>query len=579
MTSKTILFFFLLCMEFGLSAQTYISHVTLADVEKQKYIPDQTVVITNKIISKIQSSGSITIPDNAIVIDGSGKYLIPGLIDAHVHFSQTGGLYTRPDAIDLRKVKPYQDEIKWSHDHMEEVLRRYLRNGITSVIDVGTTPNFQKQRGLFKDAIFAPDIFMSGPLLTTYEPDAFKNLSDDNPFNLVTSIEEAREMVRKQLVFHPDFIKIWYIVGMDTSDLEVSAQNYLPIVKAIIEEAHKNNVHVAVHATELLTAKLSVENGCDFLVHSIDDKLLPDDFIQLLKKKNTILCPTLTVHDGYVKTFGQRLALTDYELSNGDPFQIGSLLDLQHLGDTTLVKNYKAYINSPREIASAQKVNTTMAANLKKLTDAGVVIVTGTDAGNIGTLHASSYLAELMAMQSSGMNNWQILQASTINGAKVLGREKEFGSISEGKKANLVLLDADPVADLENTTKIYRVINKGVVIDPDTLIQETPTALAQRQLNGYNFRNIEAFLEPYADDVEVYNFPDKLLFQGKEEMRKAYATRFENASDVHCELLNRIVHGNMVIDKERIQEGGKKRDAIAMFQIAGDKIQKVYFIR
>ena len=579
MTPKILLLFIGLFTSIGLHSQTYITHVTIVDVEKQRLVENQTVVITNDIITKVQAAANVDVPTNVVVIDGTGKFLIPGLIDAHVHFSQTGGLYTRPDAIDLRKVKAYQDEIKWSHDHMEEVLRRYLRNGISSVIDVGTTPYFQKQRGLFKDATFAPDIYMSGPLLTTYEPAEFKNLNDDNPFNLVTSIEGAREMVRKQLVFHPDFIKIWYNVGTDTSDIEVSARNYLPIVKAIIEEAHKNNVNVAVHATELFTARLAVENGCDYLVHSIDDTVLPDDFVQLLKKKKTVLCPTLTVHDGYVKTFGQRLALTDYELRNGDPFQIGSLLDLQHLTDTTLVKNYKAYANSQQEMASSQKVNTTMSKNLKKLSDAGVIIATGTDAGNIGTLHASSYLAELLAMQSSGMTNWQILQASTINGAKVLGREKEFGSIAEGKKANLVLLNADPVANLQNITKISRVINKGVVIDPDTLLQDTPIALAQRQLNGYNFRNIEAFLEPYAEDVEVFVLPDKLLFKGKEEMRKAYSTRFDNTPDLHFELMNRIVQGNMVIDKERIQEGGKKREAVAMFQVEGNKIKKVYFIR
>jgi imidazolonepropionase-like amidohydrolase len=563
----------------ALPAQTYITHVTIADVEKLKFVPNQTVIINDDIISQVEPSANIEIPSNALVIDGSGKFLIPGLTDAHVHFSQTGGLYTRPDAMDLQKVKPYRDEINWSHEHMEEVLRHYLRNGITSVIDIGTTPNFQKQRVLFKDATYSPDIYMSGPLLTTYEPDVFKKFNDDNPFNLVTSIEGAREMVRKQLAYHPDFIKIWYIVGMDTSDLEVSAQNYLPIIKAIIDEAHNNNIRIAIHATELLTARLSVENGCDYLVHSIDDKLLPDDFIQLLKKKNTILCPTLNVHDGYVKTFGHRLQFSKYELRNGDPFHIGSLLDLQHLRDSTLVTNYKAYANSAQEIASSNQTNATMSANLKKLTDAGITIATGTDAGNIGTLHAASYFAELKTMQSSGMTNWQILQASTLNGAKVLGKETEFGSINKGKIANLVLLNADPVDDLENITKIYRVINKGVVIDPDTLIRDTPIALAQRQLNGYNFRNIDAFLEPYADDVEIVIFPDKPLYKGKEEMREAYSTMFKNTPDLHCELLNRIVHGNMVIDKERIQEGGRKREAVVIFQVAGDKIQKVYFIK
>lgn len=579
MTFKPTFFFFFLCMEFGLYAQTFITHVTIADVEKQKFVTDQTVVIINDIISKVEPAANIEVPENAVVINANGKYLIPGLIDAHVHFSQTGGLYTRPDAIDLRTIKPYQDEINWSHIHLEEVLRRYLQNGITSVIDAGTTPNFLKQRETFKDAAFAPTIFMAGPLITTYQPPEFNNLGDDNPFNLASYPEDARKLVQQQLAYHPDIIKIWYIVGVETIDIQASALNYLPIVKAIIEEAHAAGMKVAVHATQLIAARLAVENGCDYLVHSIDDQLLPEDFIQLLKKNNTILCPTLIVHNGYVNTFGQHLDLSAHELRTADPFQAASLLDLKHLPDTTLVKNYREYANTTTTIANTKAVNANMLANLKRLSDAGIIIATGTDAGNIGTLHAASYLPELKAMQSSGMTNWQILEASTINGAKVLGREKEFGSITEGKKANLVLLDADPIADLGNVTKIYRVINKGVVIDPDTLIRDTPTTLAQRQLNGYNFRNLEAFLEPYADDVEVYIFPDTLLYKGKEEMRKAYSGRFENTPDLHCELMDRIVQGNMVIDKERIQEGGKIREAIAKFQVEGDKIQKVYFIR
>ena len=215
---------------------------------------------------------------------------------------------------------------------------------------------------------------------------------------------------------------------------------------------------------------------------------------------------------------------------------------------------------------------------LKKLADAGVLIATGTDAGNIGTLHASSYLSELKAMKNSGMSNWQILQASTINGAKILDKENEFGTIAIGKKANLILLNANPVENIENITTINKVINKGTVIDPDTLIKESPSALAQRQLNAYNFRNINAFLEPYAEDVEIYMYPNKLLYKGKDTMRKEYSKMFENIPNLHCELKERIVQGNIVIDKERVQFGDKIIEAVAIYHIEDKKIKKVYFI-
>ena len=182
-------------------------------------------------------------------------------------------------------------------------------------------------------------------------------------------------------------------------------------------------------------------------------------------------------------------------------------------------------------------------------------------------------------MQKSGMSNWKIIQASTINGAKILNKENEFGTIKVGKKANLILLNANPVDSLENFTKIDRVINRGVVINPETLIEETPTALAQRQLNAYNFRNIDAFLEPYADDVELYEYPDKLISKGKEGMRKNYSKMFDNTPNLHCELVGRIVQGNIVMDKERVQVGDKIREAVVIYHIEKNKIKKVYFVR
>jgi imidazolonepropionase-like amidohydrolase len=562
---------------FSLFAQTYITNVTVADVEKQKLIADRTVVINNGLITAIQSSKT-KIPTDAAVIDGTGKFLYPGLTDAHIHFFQNGGLYARPDAINLTSKTPFSQELELGHQTMEDKLKRYLQNGITNVIDVGASYSYLKQRETFKDKADVPSIYMTGPLLTTYEPTIYENLKEEAPFSLVKTIDDGIKMVQQQLPYRPDFIKIWYIAGADGLAREESARKNQPIIKAIIDEAHKQKLKVAVHATERITAQLAVQSGADFLVHSVDDELVKDDFVQLLKKNKTVLCPTLQVTAGYRNTFGQKLKIDTHELLRANPFQLGTLLDLRHLPDTALINKYRKGVNSPEQIALVKEANDISSQNLKKLSDAGVLIATGTDAGNIGTLHASSYLKELIAMKDAGMSNWQIIQASTINGAKVLNREREFGSITTGKKANLILLNANPVDSLINLTKIYRVINKGVVYNPDTLIAETPAALAQRQLNAYNFRNIEAFLEPYADDVEIYNFPDKLVGKGKDAMRKNYTSFFETTPNLHCELVGRIVRGNVVIDQERVQAGDKIFEAIAIYHIENNKIKKVYFI-
>ncbi|WP_034059149.1 amidohydrolase family protein [Lacinutrix jangbogonensis] len=579
MTTKTFFSFLSLLSFFSVFSQTYITNVTITDVENHKLIPNQTVVITNDLITTIEPTKRVKVPKNATVIDGTEKYLVPGLTDAHIHFFQNGGLYTRPDVIDLRKDKSYTQEIALAKENMENKLRRYLQNGITSVIDVGANYHFLKQREDFTDKAFSPTIFITGPLLTTFEPEVYKNLGNDEPFTLTKTIKDGINGVKKQLEYKPDFIKIWYIAGADGLSIEESALKNLPIVKAIIDEAHINNLKVAVHATQRITAQLAIENGADYLVHSVDDEIINDDFVKLLKNNNTILCPTLIVHDGYVNTFGQKTEMSNYELLKADPYQLGSLLDLKHLPNTLLINNYKKGSNSNESIARLNKANSISRANLKILSDAGVLIATGTDAGNIGTLHASSYLAELQAMKKSGMSNWQILTASTINGAKILDKENEFGSVSVGKKANLILVNDNPVNNLENLTKIDLVINKGVVFNPKNLLKDTPVDLAQRQLNAYNFRNLEAFLEPYAEDVEVYSYPEKLLYKGKETMRKQYSSMFENTPNLHCELKERIVQGNIVIDKERVQFGNKIIEAVAIYHIENNKIKKVYFIQ
>lgn len=558
----------------GFSQKIYISNVTLLDVEKQKLVPAATVIITGNTITSIETKSKNPIPAGATVIDGTGKFLMPGMTDSHIHFSQSGGLYTRPDAINLKKYMPYEKDIDWGHANMSDHLKRYLQNGITSVIDVGSTTSYLQQRNDFKDKTYSPSIYMTGPLITSFEPDAFKKLGPDEPFYLVSTEEEGRKMVQQELPYHPDFIKIWYI-ALGT-DKEAAARKFLPTAKAIIDEAHKNNLKVAVHATERITAQLAVEAGCDYLVHSVDDEIIQADFIKLLKSKNIILCPTLTVYGGYRNTFGQTISFSTYDLRHANPTQLGSLCDTKHLPEQKMLDGYKN--NVLKNMARNARQDSVCMVNLKKLVDAGVRIAAGTDAGNIGTLHATSYFNELKAMKASGLSNWQVLQSATINPAYILNKEKETGSIAVGKKADLLLLNANPVDNIDNLQQIDIVINKGNLIKPDTLIKETALALVQRQLNAYNLRNLDAFLEPYADDVEIYQFPDKLLSKGKEQMRKDYAF-LDKVPDLHCEIKERIIQSNTIIDKEIVTGfGGKPIEATAIYKVENDKIKKVYFI-
>lgn len=113
-----------------------------------------------------------------------------------------------------------------------------------------------------------------------------------------------------------------------------------------------------------------------------------------------------------------------------------------------------------------------------------------------------------------------------------------------------------------------------------TSVTETsPRVLAQEQLEAYNKRDIDAFLKPYAKDVKVYTFPNKLEYEGIERMREQYALKFETTKDLHCKIISRIVKGNVVIDEEQVTANGTTYMAVAIYEIANKKISTVRFVR
>lgn len=552
-------------------ASLCITHASLIDVATSKVLTDQTIIIENGRILATGPSKKVKAPAGATVIDATGRYVMPGMTDAHIHFFQTGGLYTRPDALDLRAVYSYEKDQQWAKEHLSDMMARYLACGITTVADVGGPfSNFAIRDKVNADPL-ATNAWVTGPLVSTYLP---ANLDKkDPPIVKVTTPEEARELVRKQLPYKPDFIKIWYIVvpGMP-------AESTLHIVKATIEESHAHGLKVAVHATEYETAKLAVTAGADILVHSVDDEVLDTEMLQLLKNKQTVYIPTLTVMHGYKRAFTQQFDFPAHDLAYGDPFMLGTLTDLQHIDKTVAGFEYKT-MRTRHHLSS--KEDTVMRMNLKLAQQAGVNVVAGTDAGNIGTLHASSFFTELQAMQQAGLSNWEIIRSATINAAKGFGKDKDYGSIEKGKIADLLLLTKDPVQDLSALADIQTVIHRGVQIQPKELLAPTPVVLVQEQVNAYNARNIEAFLAPYTDSIAIYDQASgKLLMQGKEQMRKRYAGIFEKATELHCQVVNRIVMGNTIIDHERITGMGENPiEAVAVYTVANGKIVKVSFIR
>ena len=557
---------FCLLLFFSMPAysQICITHVNLVNVITNKTEADQTIIIEHDRIVATGPSRRVKIPANATVIDATGKYIMPGMTDAHIHFFQTGGLYTRPDGLNLNAYYPYEKDQQYAKDHLNDLMSRYLAAGITTIIDVGgPLSNYA-----IRDKADMITTWVTGPLISTYQP---PNLDKkDPPIIKVTTPEEARELVRKQLPYKPDFIKIWYIVRPNES-----AESTLPIIQAAIDESHTHGLKVAVHATEYETAKLAVTAGADILVHSVDDKVLDKDMLQLLKNKKVVYIPTLIVSANYRRTFSQQFNFSAHDFAYADPLMLGTLMDLQHLSNPPV--DYKA-MRTKFTIPSAK--DSMMLVNLKLAQDAGVLVVSGTDAGNIATLHASSFYTELLTMQQAGLNNWEIIRSATINAAIGFGKDKDYGSIEKGKIADLILLSKDPVKDISALADIDTVIQHGRVLDPVALLAVTPEILAQQQLNAYNAHDIDAFLAPYSDSAEMYDqVTGKLIMRGKAEMRKRYSDMFRKYPEVHCQLMNRMVIGNKVIDQERIT--GTKAVAVAgaVYVVENGKIVKVYFIQ
>jgi cytosine/adenosine deaminase-related metal-dependent hydrolase len=136
---------------------------TLINPGASQIVRDATIVIDGDKIAAAGDAKTISAPKDARTIDCKGKFILPGYIDTHVHFFQSGDLFTRPDGADLNSVRPYKDEVAWVKSHLNDVFARYLRSGITSVVDVGGPFwNFEVRKAANATAK-APRVAVAGP--------------------------------------------------------------------------------------------------------------------------------------------------------------------------------------------------------------------------------------------------------------------------------------------------------------------------------------------------------------------------------------------------------------------------------
>ncbi len=439
---------------------------TLINPMTEVVLPGAHVLIDNNRVVGFGDELTFDVPKGARRIDCKGKFILPGYIDTHVHFFQSGDLFTRPDAADLTSVRPYKDEVAWMKSHVNDVFARYLRCGITSVVDVGGPFwNFEVRKTANATAK-APRVAVAGPLISSVSREKLD--LGDPPIVKIDNPDQAREFVGKLAAQNPDLVKIWYIVDKDHP-----VDAFRPIVRATVDESHGHKIRVAVHATELETARAAVEEGADILVHSVIDKAVDDAFVKLLEDHGTILCPTLVVFERYGRTFSHQLNLTREEKAWGNPEVIASL-DVTKIPADKLPDRIKtALADSNAVLDRIKKTYAVALPNLKTLEDAGITIAAGTDAGNIGTIHGPALFREFQLMKEAGLTNMQILQAATVNAAKLFGGDTgaHIGKIDNGYIADMVILKSNPVDDIANASDIDTVIKNGVVYPADSILR------------------------------------------------------------------------------------------------------------
>jgi imidazolonepropionase-like amidohydrolase len=412
-------------------------------------IADAAVVVRDGRIVCAASRTECRVPDGARVVDVRGAWIVPGLIDAHVHYSQTGWVDGRPDALDVRDELPYDSTVFALKRSPERFHRAWLCSGVTSVFDVGgyfwTYDLARATRG----ATDAPRVVAAGPLLSTI--DHWVDLPAIQQFTYMRDDSMVTAAVRAQSAAGAEAVKVWYINLPDTI-----RAGKRPLLQLAGTEAARAGLPLIVHATELHAAKEALAAGAKVLVHSVESDTVDAEFIELARRNGTVLIPTLTVMEGYADVFLGRSPAPRYPLECVDPITRAKL-------ERVIPESRRSRAISYFQSGALERERAIMEENVRRLHAAGIPIAMGTDAGNPGTAHGPSVYREMEALRGAGLSPDEVLASSTIVAARAMGLADETGSLEAGKRADLVVLGADPLSDVANFRSVRLVMRNGAL--------------------------------------------------------------------------------------------------------------------
>ena len=436
--------------------QVIIRGGTLVDVRDGSLMPDAVIVLEGDRIVSVSSGGPL--PPGGTVIDASGKYILPGLIDLHVHYKDW--------AVEL-----------------------YLNHGVTTVVDLGSMHEWMKaqKEGIQSGLIPGPRLFHSPNI---FEGPPADGTSFTKPFvHTVEDPEEAMFALRQYVTVNVDAVKVYAALSDE-------------VLRALVREANRANIPVIGHFRDVRIAAAVGAHGIEHtgaVASTVVDRPAYEaavqrakeeamktgrtnvavsssafvdwakvpEVMQLMVKSNLYLNPTFAqqMHSQRaVREKGFHYEDFDLLLNNWDlryiPLQ-WKLADLKEFQEVGLwnwrdLTQYELDLHD-QSYENAQRL-------VKAFVDAGGKLYAGTDCANMCTPGLGTH-QELELLVDAGVSPLQALQAATINSAELMRMGDRLGTIEVGKVGDVVVLDANPLEDIRNTRKIYKVISRGQVLD------------------------------------------------------------------------------------------------------------------
>ncbi len=451
----------------GGAQTTALVGATVIDGTGGPEIPQGVVLVEGDRLTCVGSAADCPIPRNAVRVDVSGHYITPGLVDAHVHFSQTGWIDGRPDGLSAPDLYPYLETSLYNRDHPERWYRSYLCSGITAVYDVGGHPWTAALPAAAENDPDAVHVRAAGPLITHATRTALQASDELYTFLPMDTPEEVSSSVRKLVEMGSTAAKVWYLRPPTDRRDELDAR-----LMQVGAEARAAGLDLIVHATSLREAKMALQAGAKLLVHSVQDQHVDDEFLELLRRNDAVYAPTLVVGGFWARAIGSIALNVPPEIDDPnncvDPGTRAKLQQTPEL-QALLPEERRSPEAFYRRLERGGLSLAVMNENLRRVHEAGVTVATATDAGNPLTLHGPSIYNEMEAMQAAGIPARDIVVTSTRNGAIAMKRLSDFGTLAAGKIADLIVLDENPNEDVRAFRSLTHVMRAGVLREQQQL--------------------------------------------------------------------------------------------------------------